>query len=361
MLVQQVKSPDGYEPRAREWPGSSSGSDRTQRVACPGTGLCRKDVSFTIAQASVMGLVGESGCGKSTVALALLAYSRPGLRITAGSVRIGTTEVLSLSESDLQHVRGRLVSYVPQDPASSLNPAHRVGPQLREALLVHRDALNDPGNLDDRVLELLKEVHLPATKALLRSHPHQLSGGQQQRIAIAMAFACRPSLIVLDEPTTGLDVTTQRHVLETVSSLTENYGLAALYVSHDLPVIGQVAQRTAVMYAGRIVEEGSTARLFGAPRHPYTSGLLTRRRLRTALRLWSEYRATRQLLDDGPKGVPFFDRCPRREADCRDIPPAAQCARRRTHGAVCPPPCERQGRSDLRRGHASAKTAGKTW
>lgn len=229
------------------------------------------DVSFDIPVGEILGLVGESGSGKSTVGLALLAYARAGLEITAGSVRIGDVEMLGGNERRAWKVRGRLVSYVPQDPASSLNPAHRVGPQLREVLMIHREQLGNV-EVDERIAELLKEVALP--REILRSYPHQMSGGQQQRIAIAMAFACRPRLIVLDEPTTGLDVTTQRHILETIKHLATTFGVSGLYVSHDLPAVGQIASSTAVIYAGRVVEQSETRRLFAQPRHPYTAGLL---------------------------------------------------------------------------------------
>src|SRR5205823_10493011 len=151
-------------------------------------------------------------------------------------------------------------AYVPQDPSAALNPALRVGTQLKEAIRVHPGAVDDP---DGRIREVLQEAHLGATPELLHRYPHQLSGGQQQRIALAMAFACRPSLIVLDEPTTGLDVSTQRHVLETVRTLCRSYGVAAVYVSHDLAVVSGLVSEVAVMYAGRVVEIGSTARLFG--------------------------------------------------------------------------------------------------
>jgi peptide/nickel transport system ATP-binding protein len=168
-------------------------------------------------------------------------------------------------------VRGALVSYVPQDPSAALNPALRVGTQIREVLQVHAEAVGDVG---DRVAEVMREVYLDPTPEMLQRYPHELSGGQQQRVALAMAFACRPSLIVLDEPTTGLDVSTQRHVLDTVRGLCRSYGVAAVYVSHDLAVVSDLVSDVAVMYAGRIVEIGSAARLFGGPVHPYTRGLL---------------------------------------------------------------------------------------
>jgi peptide/nickel transport system ATP-binding protein len=228
-------------------------------------------ISFAVRRGDVLGLVGESGSGKTTVALALLGHTRRGLSITAGEIRLDGLDLLRLRPAGLREVRGAAVSYVPQDPSAALNPALRIGYQLREALRVHGHAAGDTGA---RVLEVLREVRLDATPEVLRRYPHQLSGGQQQRVTLAMAFACRPSLIVLDEPTTGLDVSTQRHILDTVRRLCRGYGVAAVYVSHDLAVVSELAAEVAVMYAGRIVESGPSALLFGHPLHPYTRGLL---------------------------------------------------------------------------------------
>ena len=238
-------------------------------------------ISFAVRPGDVLGLVGESGSGKTTVALALLGYTRRGLSVAAGEIRLDGTDLLRLSPAGLRQVRGARVSYVPQDPSAALNPALRIGYQLQEALRVHhpgpasyprRSGLGR--DREARILEVLREVRLEATPALLRRYPHQLSGGQQQRVALAMAFSCRPSLIVLDEPTTGLDVSTQRHILDTVRGLCQGYGVAAVYVSHDLAVVSELAAEVAVMYAGRIVEAGPAAMLFSAPLHPYTQGLL---------------------------------------------------------------------------------------
>jgi peptide/nickel transport system ATP-binding protein len=231
------------------------------------------DVSFDIAPGEVLGLVGESGSGKTTVGLALLGHTRRGVQIGGGSVRLGDMDVLQLSESEREHTRGRLISYVPQDPAAALNPALRIGTQLREIL----DAHNYGSGADERhkrVAEMMREVALPDDPSYLKRYPHELSGGQQQRVGLAIAFACRPRVIVLDEPTTGLDVTTQAHVLGTVRELAALHGAAALYVSHDLAVVGTLANRVAVMYAGRIVELGPTLDLFSAAAHPYTQRLI---------------------------------------------------------------------------------------
>jgi len=229
------------------------------------------DISFAVPAGNVLGLVGESGSGKTTVALALLGHTRRGLRISSGEVRLDGVDLLGLGNAELRAARGARVAYVPQDPAAALNPTLRVGTQLKEALRVHPGAVDDPAG---RVLEVMAEARLDTTPEMLRRYPHQLSGGQQQRVGLAMAFCCRPSLIVLDEPTTGLDVTTQRHILDTVRSLCRSYGVAAVYVSHDLAVVGGLVAEVAVMYAGRIVEIGPTAKVFGEPVHPYTRGLL---------------------------------------------------------------------------------------
>jgi peptide/nickel transport system ATP-binding protein len=231
------------------------------------------DISFSIGGGEVLGLVGESGSGKSTVGLALLGHTRRGARIVAGEVRVDGRNILGLPESELRALRGRTVSYVPQDPASALNPALRIRKQLEEVLETHGFG-DSAAARTSRLREMLAEVLLPSDDAFLRRYPHQLSGGQQQRVGLAMAFACRPRVIVLDEPTTGLDVTTQAHVLATVRDLCTAHGVAALYVSHDLAVVAVLADRVAVMYAGRIVENGPERVLFRAAAHPYTRRLI---------------------------------------------------------------------------------------
>ncbi|MBA2550161.1 MAG: ABC transporter ATP-binding protein [Nocardioidaceae bacterium] len=230
------------------------------------------DVSFQIAPGEVLGVVGESGSGKTTVGLALLGHARRGLRIAGGEVLVGDQDILMLDVEHLRRLRGSTVSYVPQDPASSLNPALRIGIQLREVLQAHAGGRGR--DHDERIAETMREVALSDDPTYLRRYPHELSGGQQQRVGLAMAFANRPRLIVLDEPTTGLDVTTQATVLSTVRELAAAHNVAALYVSHDLAVVAALARRVAVMYAGRVVEFGFAEELFESSAHPYTQRLV---------------------------------------------------------------------------------------
>jgi peptide/nickel transport system ATP-binding protein len=254
-------------------PAVSAVAVQDLQVAIESTGTpVISEVSFEIARGEIFGVVGESGSGKTTVGLALLGHARRGLRIAGGTVLLGDRDILALDEEQLRRLRGSLVSYVPQDPASSLNPALRIGTQLREVIEAHG---NQPDSaVSERVAETMGEVALPDDRAFLKRYPHELSGGQQQRVGLAMAFANRPRLIVLDEPTTGLDVTTQAHVLSTVRELATLHDVAALYVSHDLAVVATLAERVAVMYAGRVVEIGGADELFRSAAHPYTRRLV---------------------------------------------------------------------------------------
>jgi peptide/nickel transport system ATP-binding protein len=271
------------------------------------------DVSFSVRAAELFGLVGESGSGKTTVALALLGHAKRGLDIAGGEIRLDGKNLLDLKPGELRELRGAKVAYVPQDPSAALDPTLRVGFQLREALRVHPGVVDD---LEARVTEVLRESKLDSTPEMLKRYPHQLSGGQQQRVALAMAFACRPSVIVLDEPTTGLDVSTQRHVLETVQSMCRSYGVAAVYVSHDLAVVGGLVSQVAVMYAGRIVEIGPTEQVFHFPVHPYTRGLLAAVPSPERAEVLTGIEGQPPRPGHKPKGCAFARRCPYAVENC---------------------------------------------
>ena len=276
------------------------------------------DISLDLAPGEIVGLVGESGSGKTTVAVALLGHAKRGTRIAAGSIRIGDTDVLRLGREELRSARGKLVSYVPQDPASALNPSLRIGAQLEEVMTEH----GERGDFRARIMDALAEVRLPSTSDLLQRYPHQLSGGQQQRICLAIAFLLRPSLIVLDEPTTGLDVTTQAHVLETVRELCRSHETAAIYVSHDLAAVAALAQRVLVMYAGRIVEGGPTSQLFDEAAHPYTRKLIGAIPDIVSRRLLEAIPGRVPAPGARPAGCVFAPRCAHANAACTAGAPA---------------------------------------
>ena len=228
-------------------------------------------VSLSVAGGEVLGLVGESGSGKSTIGQAIMGHIARGARFE-GRITVAGSEVLALSRGALQNLRGGVVGFVPQNPTTALNPAMRVGAQMAEVL--RRHSAMTPDEIAARCVELARDVGLAEPEAMLRRYPHQLSGGQQQRIAIAIALACRPALIVLDEPTTGLDVTVQRQIVELLIRLRAEHRVAMLYITHDLPLLATLADRIAVMQQGRLVEIGTTAAIVRHPVEPYTKALI---------------------------------------------------------------------------------------
>jgi len=232
-----------------------------------------EQISFEIEAGQILGLVGESGSGKTTVSMALLGHTRKGAVIESGSIIIDGYEIVGASENQLRSLRGGTIAYVPQDPGTALNPGLRISKQILESLEKHQPEKAHEAHME-RVREVLTDVALPSDADFLKRYPHQLSGGQQQRVAIAIAFACRPKVIVCDEPTTGLDVTTQSKVLATIRALCREHGVAALYVSHDLAVVSELADNVAVMYAGRIIESGHRDQIFLRSIHPYTRRLI---------------------------------------------------------------------------------------
>jgi peptide/nickel transport system ATP-binding protein len=275
------------------------------------------EVSFSLAPSEVLGLVGESGSGKSTVAMALLGHVAATARVVGGQVRLGDENLFDLPASRLAYYRGRRIGFVPQNPATGLSPNRRVGAQLVEVALHHGVASSR-----EQALSLAREqfslVGLPHPDSLLHRYPHELSGGQQQRVCIAIAAACRPELLILDEPTTGLDVTTQARIVDLLKDLRAKSGIAMLYVTHDLGLLSQIADRVGVMYAGKLVEIALTERLFAAPRHPYSRALIAS--IPSIDRGTNRGRRLRGLLQrrDLPPGCPFFPRCDYAETSCAD-------------------------------------------
>ncbi len=231
-----------------------------------------RGVSLHIRRGETLGIVGESGCGKSTLAFAIMRYLGAAGRIARGDIRLGGESLLGLSDSQLRGLRGKRLAMVYQDPQTALNPAIIVGEQVAEVYREHERVGRD--SAWSRALELFRRVGLPDPERIARRYPHQLSGGQQQRVVIALGLVCSPELLVLDEPTTGLDVTTEATILDLVNDLKREFDSAVLFISHNLGVIAQVCDRVAVMYAGEVVETGTVGALFHQPSHPYTAGLL---------------------------------------------------------------------------------------
>ncbi|MBL8360516.1 MAG: ABC transporter ATP-binding protein [Rubrivivax sp.] len=281
-----------------------------------------RDVSFTLERGQTLGLIGESGCGKSITALALMGLLPDGARV-AGSMRFDGVELTTLPEADWCRLRGNRVAMVFQEPMTALNPLHTIGTQIAESLRLHKGLAGAAARAE--ALRLLERVQLPQARERLDAHPHQLSGGQRQRVVIAIALACGPDLLIADEPTTALDVTLQREVLDLIDELVREDGMALLLISHDLGVMADRVQRLLVMYGGTVAESGPTAEVFARRWHPYTRGLHAARprlgiprgtRLATIPGRVPE-------LADLPAGCPFAERCPRVVDACRVALPAA--------------------------------------
>jgi oligopeptide/dipeptide ABC transporter ATP-binding protein len=280
-------------------------------------------VSLTLARGATLGLVGESGCGKSVTSLAILRLLDPNARIRAGSIRFDGVDVLGLDDARLRAMRGARVAMIFQEPMTSLNPVFTVGFQIGEVLRVHRGL--GKAAAWARAVELMRLVEIPDAERRARAYPHELSGGMRQRVMIAMAIACEPMLLVADEPTTALDVTIQAQILDLLRGLKERFGMSLLLITHDLGVVAAEADEVAIMYAGRVVERAATAPLFAAPAHPYTAALLA-----SLPRL--ERRADRLVAIPGrvpdptslPSGCRFRDRCPRASERCAAEDPALE-------------------------------------
>jgi peptide/nickel transport system ATP-binding protein len=273
--------------------------------------------SLSIGRGEIVGLVGESGCGKSSTAFAVLGYERPGTHIASGRVTFEGTDVLGLPPGELRRLRGSSIALVPQNPATALTPSMRVGRQIAETLRVH--GRGDKRGTAPHVTELLAAVGLPEPEVVAKRYPHQLSGGQQQRAVLALALACRPKLLVLDEPTTALDVTSQAAVLGLLERLRSTQGLSMLYVTHDLAVLGAICDRVNVMYAGQLVESAPVAELFTRPRHPYTRALIAAMPRVDGDDAPHERLHGRLRRDELPPGCRLAPRCPHAEAGVCDV------------------------------------------
>ncbi len=282
-----------------------------------------RGVSFSLARGDTVGLIGESGCGKSITALALMGLLPDGARVS-GSIRFDGQELTTLPEAALCRIRGDRIGMVFQEPMTALNPLHTVGRQIAESLRLHKGLSGTAARAE--ALRLLERVKLPQAAQRLDAWPHQMSGGQRQRVVIAIALACGPDLLVADEPTTALDVTIQREVLDLIAELVREDGMGLLLISHDLGVMADTVQRMLVMYGGTVVESGPTGEVFRQLAHPYSHGLFAARPrlgLARGTRLSTIPGRVPELIDL-PPGCPFADRCTRVVDDCRRTPPPAQ-------------------------------------
>jgi peptide/nickel transport system ATP-binding protein len=282
-------------------------------------------VSFQLERGELLGLVGESGCGKSMTALSVMRLISPPGKIVGGEILFEGKDLLKLSDAEMRQMRGDDIAMIFQDPMTSLNPVYRVGEQIAEALRLHRKLSRKDAR--QATIDAMREVAIPDPARRVDDYPHQLSGGMRQRVMIAMALACNPKLLIADEPTTALDVTIQAQILELLDDLRKQRELAVLLITHDLGVVAEVADRVAVMYTGRIVEQSPVDELFARPKHPYTEGLL-----HSVPKLTSEHVIKKERLDtiegvvprptDLPPGCHFAPRCRHRMPRCteEDIP-----------------------------------------
>ena len=276
-------------------------------------------VSFDLAAGEILGLVGESGSGKSVTGFSLLGLvDEPG-RIVDGSIRLNGTELTTLPDAEMRARRGRDISMIFQDPIATLNPMLTIGQQMRLAIEAHERL--SARAMEERSAELLTQVGIPSAAARLRSYPHEFSGGMRQRVAIAIALLHRPSVIVADEPTTALDVSIQAQILLQMRDLAADFGTALIWISHDLAVVSSLATKLAVMYAGRIVEQGPTASLLRKPHHPYTAGLIASLPTMSAPgKPLKQIPGTTPSLLSLPPGCPFAPRCDRNTSECEIEP-----------------------------------------
>jgi oligopeptide/dipeptide ABC transporter ATP-binding protein len=290
-------------------------------------------VDFRLERGRTLGIVGESGCGKSVTALSIMGLVPAPGRIADGAVRFDGVDLLKLTAAKLRDLRGDQLSMIFQEPMSSLNPAFPVGDQIAEALIRHRHLGRRAA--DAQAIEMLRRVRIPSPQTRARDYPHQLSGGMRQRVMIAMALACKPKLLIADEPTTALDVTIQAQILELMRALRAELGAAIILITHDLGVIAELADDVIVMYAGQVIERCSVERLFAEPQHPYTIGLLgSIPRLHLERKRLDAIEGFVPDLAALPSGCRFHPRCPFAVDQCRrELPPLLEVGK--DHQAAC--------------------------
>ena len=299
-----------------------------------GSGRAVDGVSFTVEAGKTLGILGESGCGKSVTALSILRLVAPPGRIVAGEIRYRGEDLLRRSEREMREIRGGEIAMVFQEPMTSLNPVFTVGNQIGEAVRLHQRL--DRAATRERVIEALRKVEIPEPERRAKSYPHELSGGMRQRAMIAMALACEPSLLIADEPTTALDVTIQAQILDLLRGLRDSFGMAMMLITHDLGIVAEQADQVAVMYAGRIVELASAIDVFERPLHPYTVALMEAAGQRHGghQRRLAALPGTVPSLFRRPSGCRFRDRCPRAIAECAEVDPALE-EKTPAHFAAC--------------------------
>ena len=275
------------------------------------------DVSFDIEKGKTLGIVGESGCGKSMTSLSIMQLIDPPGRIEGGTIEFEGENLLDKSEEEMRHIRGKKLAMIFQEPMTSLNPVFTVGKQITEALLLHENI--SKAEAKERAIEMLKLVRIPLPEKRFGEYPHQLSGGMRQRVMIAMALCCKPDLLICDEPTTALDVTIQAQILDLINELKEKTGTSVMMITHDLGVIAEVADDVMVMYAGKVVEHATCDQIFDNPMHPYTFGLMNciPRLDGDDSKKLTVINGTVPSFDNMPEGCAFCPRCPYAKEVCK--------------------------------------------
>lgn len=306
-----------------------------------GTFYAVDDISFSVKPGRSLGIVGESGCGKSVTSLSLMRLIQtPGL-IESGEILFNDRSLLKISDEEMRKIRGNEMAMIFQEPMTSLNPVYTVGNQIDEAIAIHNPKLSS-NQVKERTIEMLKKVGIPVPEKRYDEYPHQLSGGMRQRVMIAMAMSCNPKLLIADEPTTALDVTIQAQILDLIRNLQKDFNMGLILITHDLGVVAEMCHDVVVMYAGRVIEQGTVEEIFYRPKHPYTRGLLdsiphfeTGQKLQSLKTIPGLVPSLLHL----PKGCRFIDRCSYAQSDCKSVDPRLENLRGH-HKVACHHPLE---------------------